>query len=897
MAVVAGRGSAALLANGEVRGISEFANSPPGLKASYLAAGFIHLAAITPAPFFDFHPQSQTLYAGGSGRLEASVRSASPLTYQWLTNGTAIPGQTNAFIEFRNLRPSDSGEFRLRARNDKYETLSQPALVRVEGPPELLSISTSQSFIEGETLRLEAQAVAFPRSALQWRFNGIPISRQTNSVLEIGSFRFSMEGTYTLALSNSYGITVSSPIEVRVKQASPEIILQPAAPASLEDVARLRLEVQAIGSGPLQFQWFLNDEVISSGTNSVLDIRSISAFQNGAYHVRVSNSLGEATSLDVSIVTIPAPPSPEIITGNRVVRAGKSVRLEALARGTGESSFQWLFAGLNLPSQTNAWLEMDPVQLTNSGPYSVVAANAFGTNESTSVYLTVLPANPPGLVRSWGNVAVTLPTLLVDALAAGRQHAIALLPNGTVYGWGANNFGQATIPAGLSNVVAVAAGEDFSLALKTDGSVIGWGKNESGQASPPAGLRDAIAISGGTTHALALRRNGTIVGWGATNLAAVPAGLTNIVAIDAGANYSLGLLPDGKVRAWTKEPFVGVTNVPNSITNIIAIAAGSGGLALDASGRFRSWGVTLPAPTAATNLVSIAAGSTHAVGLRADGIVFAWGNSIPPTRVPSDLSNVVAIAAGTSSSLAIHTVPLIVSRFSDRILRENVSATLSLTAAGTPPLSYQWLFNDSPIVDATNSDFFIPSFNSTNEGLYAVIVSNPFSTTKSASGKLTLGIPPSILFQPASQEVAMGMNAMFLVQVSGTPPFSYQWMLDGTNLFGANLEMFNLPDSIPQDSGKITVRIENAFGFVISESADLRVTSPAHTQPLLSVSKTRSRLISSVKLEKNRTYRLLRSTNLIDWSEVSFIIGTEEVYQITEMDLSEPGRFYKIVSP
>jgi len=61
--------------------------------------------------------------------------------------------------------------------------------------------------------------------------------------------------------------------------------------------------------------------------------------------------------------------------------------------------------------------------------------------------------------------------------------------------WGANSSGQATVPAGLSNVVAIAAGGSHSLALTSDGNVVGWGLNSSGQSAIPSLLTNIIAIA------------------------------------------------------------------------------------------------------------------------------------------------------------------------------------------------------------------------------------------------------------------------------------------------------------------------------------------------------------------------------------------------------------------
>ena len=119
-----------------------------------------------------------------------------------------------------------------------------------------------------------------------------------------------------------------------------------------------------------------------------------------------------------------------------------------------------------------------------------------------------------------------------------------------VVGGGTNDYGQATPPAGLSNVVAIAAGRYHSLALQSDGSIVGWGYYY--YATPPAGLTGVVAIAAGPYHSLALKNDGTVVGWGDdwAGQSTTPAGLSNVVAIAAGGYHSLALKSDGKVVGW-----------------------------------------------------------------------------------------------------------------------------------------------------------------------------------------------------------------------------------------------------------------------------------------------------------------------------------------------------------
>jgi hypothetical protein len=96
---------------------------------------------------------------------------------------------------------------------------------------------------------------------------------------------------------------------------------------------------------------------------------------------------------------------------------------------------------------------------------------------------------------------------------------------------------------GLSGVKAIAGGMSHSLALKNDGTVVGWGSNQFGQASPPEGLTGVVAITAGFSHSVALKSDGTVVAWGFNNfgIATVPVGLSGVKAIAAGYFHSLAL--------------------------------------------------------------------------------------------------------------------------------------------------------------------------------------------------------------------------------------------------------------------------------------------------------------------------------------------------------------------
>jgi hypothetical protein len=135
-------------------------------------------------------------------------------------------------------------------------------------------------------------------------------------------------------------------------------------------------------------------------------------------------------------------------------------------------------------------------------PYSTLGGCVtFSAAEFTVVALTAVP----GAIRAWGRFEVTdnIPSGNdFIAVAAGRQHALALKSDGSLVGWGENSLGQCNVPLG-NGYVAIAAGAADSLAIKSDGSLVAWGQNNEGQCDVPEG-NNFIAIVVGGHHSVAL---------------------------------------------------------------------------------------------------------------------------------------------------------------------------------------------------------------------------------------------------------------------------------------------------------------------------------------------------------------------------------------------------------
>ena len=69
------------------------------------------------------------------------------------------------------------------------------------------------------------------------------------------------------------------------------------------------------------------------------------------------------------------------------------------------------------------------------------------------------------------------------------------------------------------------------------------------------------------------------------------------------------------------------------------------------------------------------------------------------------------------------------------------TATLTVEAGGPPPLHYQWRLNGTNIVGATNTLLVVSSANSSDQGVYTVVVSNSAGAIESGGTTLTVYEP------------------------------------------------------------------------------------------------------------------------------------------------------------
>jgi len=145
-----------------------------------------------------------------------------------------------------------------------------------------------------------------------------------------------------------------------------------------------------------------------------------------------------------------------------------------------------------------------------------------------------------------------------------------------------------------------------------------------------------------------------------------------------------------------------------------------------------------------------------------------------------------------------------------------------------------WDFGDGATTNATSTNI-VHSYNLAGTNAVSLVVSGPLGTsTNSQSGCIVVtNLPPAITGQPQNQTAVVGGTARFSVTTIGTPPLSYQWQFNGTNLVstarisGATSSTLTISSVQTNDAGNFSVVVTNTSGSVTSSIAMLAITVPS----------------------------------------------------------------------
>lgn len=180
------------------------------------------------------------------------------------------------------------------------------------------------------------------------------------------------------------------------------------------------------------------------------------------------------------------------------------------------------------------------------------------------------------------------------------------------------------------------------------------------------------------------------------------------------------------------------------------------------------------------------------------------------------------LACALPAGAQVRFPPTIATQPASQTVAAGSKVTFSVTANGTPPLSYQWRLNTANIGGANSSTYVIASAQASNAGDYTVLVTNPAGEILSQPATLTVTAPPSITVQPSSQTAFAGTPVTLSVSATGTAPLSYQWQFNGVDVAGAKSSTYGFTLKTAK-IGAYRVVVSNPFGSKTSSFAVLDV--------------------------------------------------------------------------
>ena len=331
---------------------------------------------------------------------------------------------------------------------------------------------------------------------------------------------------------------------------------------------------------------------------------------------------------------------------------------------------------------------------------------AWGNNQSGALGLGTSGTNQSvpaqiGTDSDWSQLSVSF------------DHVIALKSNGSLWGWGKNNYGQlgtgtivsenSPIQIGSDNDwVLITTGTHCSAALKSNGTLWSWGDNSNGklglgsivsQLTPlQAGTDNTwVSYSMGCTSSMGIKSDGTLWGCGTlydASLGDITSTTTSIhsisvqigtennwVGINCG-DLTMALKSDGSLWDWgwnfvgqigngtlTTQYYPLLISVQNDCIKV-ANAVVRTTCTLTSTGELVNYGSLNYVSPGDKNWISISTGWNHHVGIKSNGTLWAWGLSnshaemetvsMTPVQIGAE-SNWVSTSVRTYHTLALKT--------------------------------------------------------------------------------------------------------------------------------------------------------------------------------------------------------------------------------------------------
>jgi Immunoglobulin domain len=476
--------------------------------------------------------------------------------------------------------------------------------------------------------------------------------------------------------------------------------------------------------------------------------------------------------------------------------------------------YQWQLNGSNLVNATSAAYTIATVGTNDAGYYAVVVTNAAGSATSSNAVLAV----------------VLSPTSRTNyASSTATFTAAGFSPEALNYQWQKNG----------TNLV-----EGGRLSGTTNSMLTIAGVSDADAASYSAVVSDA---------------SGSVTTFGAVltviDPPAITAQPTNLLVL-AGTNAAFGVALSGTAPFRYQWRFNGTNliNATNALFSIPSVGTNSAGnyavVVTNAAGSAASSNAALTvvlSPKSRTNYASTTATFT-ATAFSPESLNYQWqkngtnlveGGGLSGTTnstltiasvSAADAASYRAVVSDASGSVttsnAVLTVidpPLVTAQPTNLLVLPGTNAVFGVSLSGTAPLRYQWRFNGTDLLNATNATYAIPTVGKNNAGNYAVVITNAAGSATSSNAALT------VVLSPKSRTNYASSTATFTATAFSPQSLNYQWQKNGTNLANSGrlsgstnstLTIANVSDA---DAARYSAVVSDTYGSVTTSNAVLTV--------------------------------------------------------------------------
>ncbi|HNR35731.1 MAG TPA: immunoglobulin domain-containing protein, partial [Candidatus Hydrogenedentes bacterium] len=261
---------------------------------------------------------------------------------------------------------------------------------------------------------------------------------------------------------------------------------------------------------------------------------------------------------------------------------------------------------------------------------------------------------------------------------------------------------------------------------------------------------------------------------------------------------------------------------PNNTAAFMVVAEGAEPLAY----QWMKNGVNIPDATLSTHVI-------NGVAETDQGVYTCFVSNSAGTKSNANVTS-------NPATLSVNDPPVITLPPDDATVVPGETVTFTITASGSPTLSYRWRKGATDLADTPGkySGTDTPVLNvldaaQADEGMYSCVVSNTAGTAQSPAALLFVKDPVTFTTHPVSTTRDYSKSVTFTVSVIGTIPFTYRWTKDGNALSdsaeisGSQTDTLTITSLTNLDEGAYVCEVTNDVGMNASNPAVLTVNDPA----------------------------------------------------------------------